>query len=307
MKGGLSQGEGDFPAYHRPVLLKKVTETLAGSENLYVDCTVGEGGHAEALLKADPKGELIGIDLDPEILERARKRLKKFGERVLLVQGNFAEIDKILWRLGLEKVDVIFYDLGVSSFHLASPRGFSFSFDSPLDMRYDASSGIGAAGYLNRLPEEKIADTLFKYGEERYAKRIARKIVEYRKEKPIKTTWELVQIIESALPPKARRENRIHPATRTFLALRILVNRELENLEKSLSKVPELLTEGGRVGVISFHSLEHRIVKKMFREFEKEEKLKILTKEPITPDEQEIRENPRSRSAQLRIAVRVKS
>ncbi len=290
---------------HFPVLLEETVNLLSREgEAVYVDATIGLGGHSYELLRRNPKAYLIGIDKDPNALEVAERRLKEFEGRFSLYQADYSDIDEVLKAEGVEAVDGILMDLGVSMLQLKTPeRGFSFMEEAPLDMRMDPRQRLTAYDVVNRYSERELARIIREYGEERFAPRIARAIVQYRRKKPIETTRELAEIVERAVPKGFYR--RIHPATKTFQAIRIEVNRELEHLKEALLKIPNLLKVGGRVAVISFHSLEDRIVKHTFRHFEKEGLLKVLTKKPITPSEEEIRKNPPSRSAKLRAAERV--
>ncbi|HIC09261.1 MAG TPA: 16S rRNA (cytosine(1402)-N(4))-methyltransferase RsmH [Aquificales bacterium] len=290
---------------HFPVLLEETVNLLSREgEAVYVDATIGLGGHSYELLRRNPKAYLIGIDKDPNALEVAERRLKEFEGRFSLYQADYRDIDEVLKAEGVEAVDGILMDLGVSMLQLKTPeRGFSFMEEAPLDMRMDPRQRLTAYDVVNRYSERELARIIREYGEERFAPRIARAIVQYRRKKPIETTRELAEIVERAVPKGFYR--RIHPATKTFQAIRIEVNRELEHLKEALLKIPNLLKVGGRVAVISFHSLEDRIVKHTFRHFEKEGLLKVLTKKPITPSEEEIRKNPPSRSAKLRAAERV--
>ncbi|NPB08062.1 MAG: 16S rRNA (cytosine(1402)-N(4))-methyltransferase RsmH [Aquificae bacterium] len=292
---------------HRPVLLKESVDLLTGNGGrVYVDCTLGLGGHAREILSRREDIFLIGIDRDEEALDLARENLKEYEGRFSLYKANFADIDLVLREEGLEAVDGFLFDLGVSMYQLKSRRGFSFQVDAPLDMRMDRDQSLTAYRVVNEYSEKKLSEIIRKYGEERFARKIAREIVKRRKEKPIETTSELAEIVASAVPPSYR-YGRIHPATRTFQAIRIEVNKELENLEKALGKTPSLLNPGGRLVVISFHSLEDRIVKRFMKEKEREGVFRILTKKPITPSEEEVRENPASRSARLRAAEKVKN
>ena len=290
---------------HFPVLLEETVNLLSREgEAVYVDATIGLGGHSYELLKRNPKAYLIGIDKDPNALEVAERRLKEFEGRFSLYQADYRDIDEVLKAEGIEAADGILMDLGVSMLQLKTPeRGFSFMEEAPLDMRMDPRQRLTAYDVVNRYSERELARIIREFGEERFAPRIARAIVQYRRKKPIETTRELAEIVERAVPKGFYR--RIHPATKTFQAIRIEVNRELEHLKEALLEVPNLLKVGGRVAVISFHSLEDRIVKHTFRHFEKEGLLKVLTKKPITPSEEEIRKNPPSRSAKLRAAERV--
>ncbi len=290
---------------HFPVLLEETLSfLLGGNRKVFVDATVGLGGHAYEILKRDPKAYLIGIDKDPQALELAERRLKEFEGRFSLYQADYKDLDEVLKAEGLKTVDGILMDLGVSMLQLKTPeRGFSFKEDAPLDMRMNPEQRLTAYDVVNRYSERELYRIIREYGEERFAKRIAAAIVRRRKEKPIETTLELAGIVEEAVPKGFYKK--IHPATKTFQAIRIEVNRELDHLKEALLKVPRLLSEGGRVAVISFHSLEDRIVKHTFRHFEKEGLLKVLTKKPVLPSEEEISKNPPSRSAKLRVAERV--
>lgn len=271
-----------------------------------LDCTIGAGGHSEKILeKIGPAGKLIGIDSDEEILEIARKRLEGFKGNFVLSQANFRELDIVLADSAIDRVDGVLFDLGVSGYQLESAeRGFSFNLDGPLDMRMGHASAKETARHLvNSLSKEEIADILFKLGQERYCRRIAEAIVRQRRARPIETTAQLKEIILKAVP-RGKKWQRIHPATRTFLGLRIAVNDELSALEEGLNKAARVLKAGGKICVISFHSLEDRIVKNIFKEFDKKGVLKILTKKPIGPSQVEVRRNPRARSAKLRAALR---
>jgi len=292
---------------HKPVMSKEVKEFLnLKPGDIAIDCTVGAGGHSLNILKQiTPGGKLIGIDQDEEILEIAKEKLEKYRKNCNLICENFRNIDSILTNLNINQVDAIFYDLGVSSFQLdKSERGFSFIREGPLDMRMDTNTKITAFDLVNNLSKEEISKILSKYGEERYAWRIASLIIKRRKNKNISTTKELADIAKSAMP-SGRKRLKINPATRTFLAFRIAVNNELESLEMSLNKAVGFLKDKSRICVISFHSLEDRIVKDKFKKKKKKKILKILTKKPMTPKQDEIEDNPRSRSAKLRAAMKV--
>jgi 16S rRNA (cytosine1402-N4)-methyltransferase len=308
-------GRGEI---HKPVLLKEIIEWLGVEKNKnYVDCTIGEGGHAMEILKRNgPKGKVLGIEIDPELYKKLKEKKLK---RLVLVNDSFSNLKEIVERKNFKKIHGILFDLGLSSWHLEkSGRGFSFLRDEPLIMRYDwnlaksmllRSSGISSKGLtaekiVNEWSEKEIERILREYGEERFAKRISREIVRARKRKPIKTTFQLVEVIKRAVPSFYQRR-RIHFATRTFQALRIFVNRELENLKVALPQALEILEKEGRLVVISFHSLEDRIVKNFLKEKEKEGEIKILTKKPIRPSKEEIIKNPRSRSAKLRVALKI--
>jgi len=286
---------------HVPVLLAEALELLAVRPGgLYVDGTVGLGGHAAAVLRASaPDGRLLGLDRDGETLERARARLAEFGGRVRLEPGDYREIPE---RLGREKADGILLDLGVSSAQLDDAgRGFSFQAEGPLDMRMDRSAGTTAADLVNRMRESELADLIYEYGEEPASRRIARAIVFARERQRIATTTELADVVRRAAP--RRRPGGLHPATRTFQALRIRVNRELEGLGEAFEGAARCLTPGGRLAVIAFHSLEDRAAKEAFRALAARG-FRVLTKKPIRPGEAEVRANPRARSARLRAVER---
>ena len=309
--------EIDGETVHESVLRNEIVEIIgsAGS-GLVIDATVGMGGHSEAILDAMPETQILGIDQDAEAVKLATKRLERFVDRVNIVNGNFAEIKEIVASEGLERPVAVFADLGISSLQVDSVnRGFSFRFDAPLDMRMDqVSDKPTAADLLAGLDEFELARIIYEYGEERNSRKIARWIVEKRKEgNPIKRTTELAELVRRATPASRRRD--IHPATRTFQALRIAVNNELAILERFLIDSVELLADGGILAIISFHSLEDRIVKNEFRRMSghcfcppriprcacnASNIVEILTKKPIRPTENEIAVNPRSRSARLR-------
>jgi 16S rRNA (cytosine1402-N4)-methyltransferase len=291
-------------AAHRPVLVTEVVELLApAGRNWLADCTVGLGGHAEAMLEAaGPSAVLIGLDVDQSNLLRAKERLGRFGRRVRLFHANFSQLPDVLDECGLAGVDAALADLGVASSQLDDPqRGLSFSADGPLDMRLDDRLPRTAADLVNRLPEAELADLIFGFGEERFSRRIARAIVAARKEKPLRRTLELANLVVAAYPAMARRNRRgVHPATRTFQALRIAVNEELASLDALLRLLPKVLNVGGRAAVISFHSLEDRRVKQAFANWSQTGTARLLTRRILTPGEAETRDNPRSRSAKLR-------
>ncbi len=274
----------------------------------YLDCTIGQGGHAGLILeRSGPGCVLIGIDRDPAAIAATGARLARFASRMRLVRGNFSALKQHLRSVSVSEVDGVIFDLGVSSAQLdRSERGMSFLADGPLDMRMDPSGGRTAAELVNRLPERELADLIYRYGEERYSRRIARAIVQARTSHPLRTTVDLVSAIKSAVPA-AYRHGRIHCATRTFQALRITVNQELDVIEGALRDAAAVLAPGGRLCVISFHSLEDRIVKQTFRALSRgpEACVKVLTKKPQVPSEEECRENPRARSAKLRVAERM--
>jgi 16S rRNA (cytosine1402-N4)-methyltransferase len=303
---------------HIPVLLEEV---LAGLEvqpgGRYIDATLGAGGHAAAILRASaPDGELLGLDADPEAVAFARERLRTFGDRAILQVWNFRHLNTVAIAQGFEQVDGILMDLGLSSRQLAdAQRGFSFSQEGPLDMRLDPSAGPTAARLVNSLSESELAQILWEYGEERHSRRIARAIVANR---PISTTDQLADLVAETI---GRRE-KIHPATRTFQALRIAVNQELVVLDEALPQARDLLQPGGRLAVIAFHSLEDRLVKRFYQResrdcicppevpfcvCEHQATLRVITRKPIRPTEIEVEQNPRSRSARLRVAERLPS
>lgn len=302
---------------HVSVLAAEVLEIVRSSPmDLVADATLGLGGHTELILESDRAVRVIGIDQDAAAIERARGRLSRFGDRFLAVHGNFSQIVEIIDNAGLGRPDAIIADLGVSSMQFDdAERGFSFRFDAPLDMRMDASSGgPTAADLLETLSETELANIIYEFGEERASRRIAKWIGECNERgEPIRTTRQLAQLVERAV--KRSPQDKIHPATRTFQALRIAVNRELEILEKFLTDSADLLTTQGVLAVISFHSLEDRIVKRTFQRLSGKcecppripqcvcgatKKVEILTRKPILPGEDELRGNPRSRSAKLR-------
>jgi 16S rRNA (cytosine1402-N4)-methyltransferase len=287
---------------HISVLLDEVIDNLKCLRGgVYIDSTLGDGGHAQRILDAIlPGGLLIGIDQDAEAIRRAKENLKKYEENLLTFEKNFSEIGNILKSLKIEEVDGILFDLGLSSLQLQdAERGFSFQRDGPLDMRMSEKIKLTAGYLLNNLSFNELVDILYKYGEERWAKRIVRAVVESRRERPLETTFQLVQIIKRAVPRSAW-PRKIHVATRTFQALRIAVNDELIVLEKTLPQVAGFLKKGGRICIISYHSLEDRIAKTFFREYRRQG-LKAVFPKPITPTRRELQMNPRSRSAKLRI------
>ena len=293
--------------YHVPVMPDEVVWLMRPKQGgVYVDCTLGSGGHAYRLLEFAGQGaELIGIDRDQDSILAATQRLERFCDAVSLVHGNFGDLSEIIENLGISHVDGILFDLGVSSHQLdEAERGFSYMEDGPLDMRMNGNEGQSAGDLINTLPVEEIAGILKVYGEERWAGRIAEFIVRRRDEMPISTTGELVEIIKAAIPARARRAGP-HPARRTFQALRIAVNRELDNLEAGLEQAMKVLCRGGRLVVLSYHSLEDRIVKTAFQDASGargQGKIRILTRKPLRPCKEEVTANPRSRSAKLRAA-----
>lgn len=289
---------------HKSVLLDEIAGFLSPKPlGIYVDATVGSGGHAERILEESaPSGRLIGIDVDPLMLDIAKKRLGRFGERCSLIEGNYIELQEILNKLGINEIDGIIFDLGVSTEHfLDSHRGFSIAKDGPLDMRLSPRIIITAGEIINRWAPNELIEILYKYGEERWAKRIVKYIVEERRRKKIDTTGELAEIIIRAV---GGRRGKIHPATKTFQALRIAVNDELNNIETVMPIAVNTLKIGGRICVISFHSLEDRIIKNIFRSLAGSG-LRIITKKPVVPKREEIIANPRARSAKLRVAEKM--
>ena len=305
-----------MPTAHRPVLYKEIIHALQPrSPGRYVDGTVGAGGHARGILEAcAPDGCLLGLDVDPQALALARETLAPYDARVRLVQASYVSLRRQLDALGWDLVDGVVLDLGASSMQFdTAARGFSFQEEGPLDMRFDPAAPFTAAQLVNELPQEELADLIFRYGEERNARRIARAIVAAR---PLKTTKELAAVIENA----TGRIGRIHPATLTFQALRIAVNEELDALSEVLPQAAAALKPGGRLAVIAFHSLEDRKVKEYFREqgrdlinppyekiyeIERKATLKEINRKPITAAADEVQANPRARSAKLRIAERL--
>ncbi len=303
---------------HKPVLLEECLDALAiKPEGTYLDGTLGRAGHAQAILRRLTTGRLIGIDRDQAAIDAAGERLAEFGDRVTLVHGNFSDLGDILQKLGIVGVDGMLFDLGVSSPQLDEPRrGFSYMHDAPLDMRMDETSELDACQVVNAWSFEELRRILYEYGEERYAPQIARAVVRSREDKPIETTGELVEIIRSAMPAKALREKQ-HPAKRSFQAIRIAVNGELDALPPMLEAAAEGLNPGGRLAVITFHSLEDRIVKQKLRELAtgctcppefpvcvcgKKPRLTLVSRKPIVSGARELEENPRARSAKLRVA-----
>ena len=312
-----SLGGRDAP--HRPVLLRETLDLLRVTHGgLFVDGTLGLGGHTEAILESSPDTRVVGFDRDSEALRFATERLSKFGNRFRGVQTNFREIDRVLTETESKDVSGVLVDLGVSSLQLDSPqRGFSFRFEAPLDMRLDATGDDEtAAELLQRLPEEEIARIIFEYGEERRSRRIARRIVERRERgQPVTTTSELAELVAKAVGYS--KAQKIHPATRTFQALRIAVNQELEGLDRFVETAVDLLKPNGRFAAISFHSLEDRIIKRELRRLAgycqcaprlpvcvcgARTEIEILTRRPVTAGADEVDENPRARSAKLRVA-----
>jgi 16S rRNA (cytosine1402-N4)-methyltransferase len=307
--------------HHVSVLLNECINGLNIKENgIYVDGTLGGGGHSYKIAEKLTSGKLIGIDQDINAIEAAGKKLEQFKDKIKLVHDNFSNIKAIMKNLGIEKVDGFLLDIGVSSYQLdEAKRGFSYMQDAPLDMRMDVSADLSAYDVVNGYTQKQLDDVIFNYGEERWAKRIAQFIVEERKKKPIESTFELVDIIKKAVPKGARKDGP-HPAKRTFQAIRIEVNHELDILERTIDDMTEILNPKGRLCIITFHSLEDRIVKNAFRKQEnpctcppefpvcvcgKKPLGKVITRKPILPSDEEIEENHRSRSAKLRILERI--
>ncbi|MEC9488053.1 MAG: 16S rRNA (cytosine(1402)-N(4))-methyltransferase RsmH [Halanaerobium sp.] len=307
---------------HEPVLLNEVIEYLEPhSGRLYIDCTVGGGGHAAALLQASEGAKVIGIDKDMDAISHVRQELAGYGERFQAIHGDYKDLKALLARNRvLEKPSGLLYDLGVSSWQLDEPeRGFSYHEEARLDMRMNQSQGLSAYEIVNNWSQQELSRIMYEYGEERWAKRIAKFICQQREEKPIATTLDLVDVIKRAIPSGARATGP-HPARRTFQAIRIAVNGELDNLEEALKEGVDVLETGGRIAVISFHSLEDRIVKKTFRYLQKdcvcppgfpecvcdkEQKVQVITRKPVTASAAELKVNHRARSAKLRVAERV--
>ncbi len=285
---------------HVPVLVRETLDFLnVRPEGIYIDATLGAGGHAQEILKRLESGRLLGLDRDPQALEAARDKLAGFGAKLIMEHGNFAQIDALHAASGLPPVDGVVADLGLSSMQLDdASRGFSFNLPGPLDMRMDPSSETTAADLVNHASERDLADIFFELGVERHSRRIARAIVKAR---PYRVTTELAQVVTRAIPSRAGL-HQIHPATRCFMALRLAVNAELENHEQFLDRVLKVLRPGGRVVMLSFHSLEDRRVKQAFRRWQDEGRASILTRKVVRPGEEELQHNPRARSAKLRAA-----
>ncbi|MBN1796354.1 MAG: 16S rRNA (cytosine(1402)-N(4))-methyltransferase RsmH [Sedimentisphaerales bacterium] len=293
---------------HIPVLAAILAGQISlPQDGVMVDATIGHGGHSFLFGKQlGPKGVILGLDVDEKTIQRAQLTLKDLKCRVILKKSNFADIDMQMRQYGIEKADFILADLGFCSAQLEDEeKGLSFMQNMPLDMRLDKSLSTTAADIVNNSDEKSLADLIYKYGEDRASRRIARFIVESRQNEPIETTGQLSNIVCKALARPGRRWTKIHPATRTFQALRIAVNNELENLKILLDKSEDLLAVGGKIAIISFHSLEDRIVKYNFRQNADRNIYKILTKKPIVADRQECLSNPRARSAKLRIAQKI--
>ena len=306
---------------HASVLLQESIDALNIRPNgVYVDGTLGMGGHSEQIVQRLTTGRLIAVDRDRSALERAGERLAPYADRITFIRGTFRDLPQLLRERGVDQVAGMLFDLGVSSPQLdEAERGFSYMADAPLDMRMDTSESLTAWFVVNKWPEEKLKKILYEFGEERYAPRIAAAIVQARAAAPIDTTGELVDVIRGAMPAAALREKQ-HPAKRSFQAIRIAVNDELASISEMMDAVPELLVPGGRLAVISFHSLEDRIVKNAITAKERgctcprdfpvctcgfHQTLKSITRKPILPSERELSENPRSRSAKLRVAERI--
>lgn len=294
---------------HLPVLQKEVLKYLDPKPNEnFIDCTIGEGGHSLAIVeKILPNGRLLGIDWSPELIQELKAKIQntKFKNNLILECNNFANLEEIVKKYKFKPVRGILFDLGMSCWHLQKlGRGFTFLKPEPLDMRYNPETQLTAEKIVNFWSRSEIEKILKKFGEEQFAGQIAKEIVKFRKIKPIKLTSQLVKIIEKAVPYWYR-HRKIHFATKTFLALRITVNQELENLKKALPQALKILEPGARLVIISFHSLEDRISKNFFRDQAKEGLVKILTKKPIRPSIEEIKINPRSRSAKLRVAIKL--
>ena len=311
----------DLSYGHRPVLLEECLEALAiRPDGIYVDGTLGRAGHSLEIARRLTTGRLIGIDRDETAIAAARERLRDYMDHVTLVHSNFDRIGAILEELNISGADGMLFDLGVSSPQLDdAQRGFSYMHNAPLDMRMDRTSALDAHQVVNRWPYEELRRILYEYGEERYAPAIAKGICRARETAPIETTLQLVDVIKSAMPPQALREKQ-HPAKRSFQAIRIAVNGELDALPPMLNAAAEHLNTGGRLAVISFHSLEDRIIKKTMQELAtgctcppnfpvcvcgKTPKMKLISRKPITPDDGELTENPRARSAKLRVAEKL--
>ena len=304
---------------HVSVMLAECMEALMPERGgVFVDCTAGGGGHSSEIARRLPAGgRLISLDRDDDAIAACRERLEPYGDRCVIVKSEFSKIASVLDELGIEQIDGVMWDLGVSSHQLDdASRGFSYMSDAPLDMRMDASAPLCAAHVVNRYPEASLARIISDYGEERFAGRIAANIVRAREVSPIETTFQLVDIIKSSIPAASRKKEAQHPAKRTFQAIRIEVNDELGHLREAVEKLPDLLDSGGRIAIITFHSLEDRIVKTEFerrldpctcpKEFPvcvcgKVADVKRVTRKPVAPSEEETETNPRARSAKLRV------
>ena len=307
---------------HYSVMLKECIDALDIKPNgIYVDCTAGGGGHSEAILERLDSGKLISLDQDDEAIETCKKRLARFGERSIIVKSNFSELERVLNELEIVHIDGVLMDLGVSSHQLDTPsRGFSYNSDAELDMRMNPRSPFSAYDVVNTYSEQELKKIIFDYGEERFAPQIARKIVLAREENPIKTTLELASIIKNAIPVGAAKKESQHPAKRTFQAIRIEVNHELDVITPAIETAVSRMNIGGRIAIMTFHSLEDRIVKTKYNDYAKactcpanfpvcvcgnKAKLKVITKKPIIANNEELNENARSRSAKLRVAEKI--
>ena len=307
---------------HYSVMLKECIDALDIKPNgIYVDCTAGGGGHSEAILERLDGGRLISLDQDDEAIETCKKRLARFGERSIIVKSNFSELERVLNELEIVHIDGVLMDLGVSSHQLDTPsRGFSYNSDAELDMRMNPRSPFSAYDVVNTYSEQELKKIIFDYGEERFAPQIARKIVLAREENPIKTTLELASIIKNAIPVGAAKKESQHPAKRTFQAIRIEVNHELDVITPAIETAVSRMNIGGRIAIMTFHSLEDRIVKTKYNDYAKactcpanfpvcvcgnKAKLKVITKKPIIANNEELSENARSRSAKLRVAEKI--
>ena len=308
-----------FSEYHIPVLFYETIEKLITDKNgVYLDCTLGGGGHSEGILKhLSDKGTLISMDQDQQAIDFATKRMEPYKEKWKVFKDNFENLDSVIYMAGYDKVDGILMDIGVSSTQLDDEdRGFSYRFDTKLDMRMDSSQKLSAYEVVNTYPEEKLSKIIYDYGEDRFARRIARNIVAAREEKKIETTGELVSLIRKAYPARTPK----HPAKKTFQAIRIEVNRELEVLEIAIEKAVKSLKKGGRLAIITFHSLEDRIVKNKFKELEKgctcppelpvcmcgkKPQVKVITRKPVVACDDELKYNNRAHSAKLRVVEKI--
>ncbi len=307
---------------HYSVMLNECIEALnIKPDGIYVDCTAGGGGHSEAILKRLDSGRLISLDQDDEAIETCKNRLSKYGERSIIVKSNFSDLERVLNELEIVHIDGVLMDLGVSSHQLDTPsRGFSYNSDAMLDMRMNPRSPFSAYDVVNTYSESELKRIIYEYGEERFAPIIARKIVEKREESPIKTTLELASIIKSAIPVAAAKKESQHPAKRTFQAIRIEVNHELDVITPAIEGAVSRLNKNGRIAIMTFHSLEDRIVKTKFNDYARgctcpsdfpvcvcgnKATLKVITKKPIIANTEELNENARSRSAKLRVAEKI--
>ncbi len=294
---------------HIPVMLHEVIDYLDPAPGqIIVDATLGTGGHSlEILKKITPGGRLIGIDRDEDSLAICRQRFSEFSGSYELVHANFVDLDQVLEKLGIDKIDGIVFDLGISTYQLKDiERGFSFQQEGPLDMRMDKSSYISAYDLVNNLNENEISHLLWSFGQERWHNRIAHLVVEERRNQPISTTRQLADLVMRAIPYRYRKGYyRIHPATRTFQAVRIAVNRELEILESAVKKAVAILRKKAKICVISFHSLEDRVIKHTFRALKADGLIDIITAKPMTPADSEVAANPSSRSSKFRVAERI--